>query len=390
MLIFKSYTLNSIVFLLLFISPHIVYCVIPKEIVPIYYIILPISYLILALINLNFFKRREFIKPLLFSLSFVFFGFLNLLFHSSTSFFNLIAPIVAFLGYCFVFKNKIDLRMFDYFLVAQYVFYYFVYFSIIPDLFFRPGFDEDAIVFDNSSSNAIPMALNITLYAYMIMNRFYLESSNKKILLFSIINLGLTIIQQSRVGLIISLVLFFLALFNYDKKKMIKVLVGFSIVIFSVILFYYNEIFGFIEIIGNLNGIEALDEDIRGEAQRSFFENMDLNRFLIGYKENFIYAIGADGDIKYTYNVFLDMWNKYGLFELLLFIVVLSFRVFKYSKFHFPLYFFIPFLMYSMVESIFFPNFWDCIIYILLFTPREGLPSFVIDEQNVYEIISIN
>ncbi len=368
--------INSIVFLLLFISPHIIYSVIPKNIVSLYYIILPSCYFLISLRFSVYFKQKQFIKPLLFCSSFLILGILNLILHGSTAFFNLIAPIVAFLGYCFALKKEINLKMFDYFLISMYIFFYFVYFSVLPDLFFRPNFDEDAIVFDNSSSNAIPMALNITLYAYMIMNRFYLESNNKKILLFSIINLGLTIIQQSRVGLIISLVLFFIALFNYDKKKMKSVLMGFSIVFFTVFL-YYVEIMGFIDIIGNLNGLEALDEDIRGEAQRSFFQNMDLFNFIFGYKENYVYAIATEGDITYTYNVFLDMWNKYGLFELVLFIGLLLFRIFRYSKFHFPLYFFIPFFLYSMVESIFFPNFWDCIIYILLFTPKGGLPEFI-------------
>lgn len=376
MLLNKS-KINSLIFLLLFISPHIIYSVIPKNFVSIYYIILPICYLLIVLWFTVFFKEKRFIKPLLFSVSFLIFGIINLILHGSTAFFNLIAPIVAFLGYCFVFKKEIDLRIFDFFLIALYIFFYFVYFSVLPDLFYRPGFDEDAFVFDNSSSNAIPMSLNITLYAYMIMNRFYLESNNKKILIFSIINIGLAVIQQSRVGLFISLVLFFLALFNYDKKKMIKVIIGFLLLFFSAIFIYYKEIIEYTEVIGNLNGIEALNEDIRGEAQRSFFQNIDFYRFLFGFKENYVYAIGSDGDMLYTYNVFLDMWNKYGFFQLIIFSFVILFRVINKSKFHFPLYFFIPFFLYSMVESIFFPNFWDCIIYILLFTPKVGLPQFI-------------
>lgn len=383
-------TFNSIVFLLLFISPHIIYSVIPKDIVSVYYILLPICYLLITVRFFVFFKENFFIKPLLFSVSFLILGILNLILHASTAFFNLIAPIVAFLGYCFVFKKKINLRIFDFFLIGMYVFFYLVYFSVIPDLFFRPGFDEDAIVFDNSSSNLIPMALNITLYAYMIMNRFYLESNNKKILVFSVINLGLTIIQQSRVGLVISLVLCLLSLFNYDKKKMVRVLMAFLIIILSIIVFYYKEISEYVEIIGNLNGLEALDEDIRGEAQRSFFQNMELFNFLFGYKENYVYAIGSDGDILYTYNVFLDMWNKYGFFQLILFIFVILFRIFRQSKFHFPLYFFMPFFLYSMVESIFFPNFWDCIIYILIFTPKGCLPEFINEKVKRNNFVELN
>ena len=361
---------NSIVFLLLFLSPQIIYSVIPKNFVSTYYIILPICYLILLLKNINFFFSKEFLKPLLLSISFVFFGLINLVIHESNAFFNLLAPIVAFMGYCYLLNKKIDLKIFDFFLISMYVFFYFVYFSVLPDLFFRPGFDEDAVVFDNSSSNTIPISLNITLYAYMILNWLYRESNNKKILIFSIINFGLIVIQQSRIGLMISLVLFFMALFDYDKKKMLRVLVGSSILLMILVVTYFSMIGVYIESIGNVSGVEALNEDIRGEAQRVFFKNMDESVFFFGYKGNYIYASGADGNIMYTYNVFLDIWNKYGLFELTFFIVVLMIRFVKHKKFYFPLYFFIPFFLYCLVESIFFPNFCDCIIYILLFTPK--------------------
>ncbi len=364
--------INSIVFLLLFITPHIVYSVIPKKIVPIYYILLPSCYLIFAIKNRSFFFNKNFSKPIFLSFSFLIFGSINLLIHESTAFFNLIAPIVAFLGYCYVFKKKIDLRIFDFFLIAMYIFFYFVYFNVIPDLFYRPDFDEDAIVFDNSSSNAIPIALNITLYSYIILNRLYSMSNNKKIVLFSIINFVLIIIQQSRIGIIVSIILFFIALFNYDKKKLNKVLITFSIVILSTLLFKFKQIQMFIDTIGNINGLEALNEDVRGEAQKSFFQNLNFFRFFFGYPDNYAYSIGFDSDINYTYNVFLDMWNKYGLFQLIVFIYLLLFRIFNYSRYYFPLYFFIPFFAYASVESFFFPNFWDCIIYIILFTPRDG------------------
>ena len=98
--------INSIVFLLLFISPHIVYCIIPASVVPYYYIFLPICYLILFFIFFNFYLEKEFTKPLLFSFSFLIFGISNLIVHDATAFFNLLAPVVALLGYIFVFKKK--------------------------------------------------------------------------------------------------------------------------------------------------------------------------------------------------------------------------------------------------------------------------------------------
>lgn len=378
--------INSLIFLVLFISPHIVYSVIHKNVVSIYYFLLLFCYFILIVNYFNWFKEKKFLKPLLFSFSFFLFGLINLVIHSSTTFFNLIAPIITFFGFSFVMNKKIDLRIFDLFLILMYVFFYFVYFSVIPDFFFRPGFDEDAVVFDNSSSNAIPMALNITLYAYMIMNRFYQGSNNKKILVFSIINLILAVIQQSRAGLIIAIVLFFISLFNYDKKKIKIVVIGFSIILVSLSLKYYTEIIGYIDLIGNINGLDALKEDNRGEAQESFFYNMNLFRFFFGYEPSFIFSLYGIDNLKYTYNVFLDIWNRYGFFQFIIFMGVILLRVIRNSKFYFPLYFFIPFFMYSIVESIFFPNFWDTIIYVLLFTTKKNIPDFI--PKNIPVILS--
>ena len=85
-------------------------------------------------------------------------------------------------------------------------------------MFFRPGFDEDEVVFDLSSSNAIPMALNITLYVYFILNKFYGVEKKKEIVFFSIINLALAVIQQSRIGILLSIVILVLSFYEYSKK----------------------------------------------------------------------------------------------------------------------------------------------------------------------------
>ena len=141
-----------------------------------------------------------------------------------------------------------------------------------------------------------------------------------------------------------------------------------------------KQLLGFIEEIvlceSKIKSEKEAIKDIRGEAQRSFFHNMDFYSFFFGYKKNFVFAYGTNGNITNTFNVFLDMWNRYGFFQVFLFGVVILIRIYKQSKFHFPVYFLIPFLIYSMVESIFFPNFWDCIIYILFFTPKKNLPFF--------------
>ncbi len=370
---------NSVIFLLLFLSPHIIYSVIPASSVAAYYLILPICYIVLAIHLFKFFNNDFFLKPFILSISFIVFGLFNMIVYSNLAVFNLMAPIVAFLGYLFIVKKKIDLKIFVHCFYVMYIFFYIVYFSVLPDLFDRPGFDEDAIVFDNSSSNTIPMALNITLYTYMLFNEMYGGNANKNIFYFSIINLGLIIIQQSRAGLLISFALLIMALYNYNKKIILKVGLSFLIVITLIFISYKEVILNYFDVIGNLNGFDALNEDIRGEAQRKFFSDLDGFRFLFGYPTDYIFAYGTYTDIKYTYNVFLDLWNKYGVIQLIIFFALIIFRFIHFRKFYFPLFYLIPFLLYAMVESIFFPNFWDCIIYLVLFLPAKKI---ILNYQN--------
>lgn len=219
-----------------------------------------------------------------------------------------------------------------------------------------------------SSSNAIPISLNVTLYAYIICDRFFNNDNRKKIFFFSIINFLLILIQQSRAGVVISLVLLVISMYHYSKKWLILIIIIVSVIISYIIIIYGETIKVYLEIIGDLD-IKALGQDIRGEAQSEFFKNMTLDELIFGHDAK-QYAGDVEKGITYTFNVFLDMWDKYGITILIVFMFIFAFRCFKYAKFEFPLYYFIPFFMYSFVESIFFPNFWDCVIYLLLFTPR--------------------
>lgn len=370
----KSFV-SSFFFIFLFIAPQSIAAVIPFASLKPFLnslmvgYVLCISYVLLQLVN----KKNT--KVLLFTSSFILLGAINLFIHNSNETFNLIGPVVAYLGYCFIQKKNIDVRVFDFFLVSLYIYYYVEYYSILPDLFFRPGFDEDAAVFDNSSSNAIPISLNVTLYAYMICNLYLDESYKGKVLLFSIINFALIIIQQSRAGIMIALVLVLLAFYEYSKKNLIIFSFIFSFTIGSIFFLYSNYILDFIDTIGDLNGTEALENDIRGEAQAEFFKDFDLFTFIFGHPKKVYAGVGA-GALTYTYNVFLDMWNKYGVTQLIIFFTVFFLRLIRRNKYKFPIYYFIPFLLYCLVESIFLPNFWDCIIYILLFTPQFSIDKF--------------
>jgi hypothetical protein len=216
----------------------------------------------------------------------------------------------------------------------------------------------------------------MVLYSYFILNKFYSELNHKKIFVFSIINFILILIQQSRVGIIVSLFLLFLVLFDYNKKKIFIILSVITSILISLIGFYFDEIVLFLDVVGNINGLEALDEDIRGEAQKSFFDNMTLKNIFFGYSQNHVFAVGVDGEILYTYNVFLDIWNRYGFLQFIIVLLVLLIRFGRFRLYHFPIYYFIPFIFYSFVESLFFPNFWDSLIYLLIFTPKGVVPGF--------------
>lgn len=362
---------NAFILLTFFISHHSFASFFPANLQKPYLYGLIISHLLGTFYLFTKKVSGEFILPLFLSLSFFILGVTNLFVHQSSSYFTIIAPIASYVGYVFVRNNKMNLAIFDVYFIGLYIFFYNVYFSIIPNLFFRPGFDEDGVVFDMSSSNAIPIALNITLFSYIIINRLYAQKKEKYIFYLSIVNLILILIQQSRAGIIIALFLFGLSLFEYSKKNF-----RYGLILIVLLAFRYSiELVDFLNIIGNVQGVEALKNDGRGVAQSSFFEDIDAFTFIFGHTN----AIYGPSKFTYTYNVFLDMWDRYGVLQLLIFFSILIHRVVFWRNFKFPLYYFIPFLFYSMVESIFFPQFWDVIIYLLLFTPkRKKLNSVVI------------
>lgn len=303
--------------------------------------------------------------PALFAISFVLFGIINMVIHRHDNYFNVICPFFAYIGYHFFLKNNINTRIFDIGLIGLYIFYIIVYYSVIPDLWFRPAFDEDGVVFDISSSNAIPISLNVFLYAFMLIDICASNSRKTSILIYSVFNLILCVIQQSRAGILVALIIFSLAAFRISIRF---ILIG-AILLTFVVLQNLELITGFIELIGDLKGIESFEKDPRGDAQSYFLKNLDSNSFMWGYgKKRF-----GESDFVYTYNIFLDVWNRYGFIQFLILIFIFVLRFIKYKYYTIPLIFFLPFFVYSFVESIFLPNYWDGIVYILLFHRKSKI-----------------
>lgn len=360
-------SIKGLFFIIFFISPVCFSASLPNSSQKKYVLFLLFGYIICAIyLNIKPIEPK-FRQPLLLTAIFFFLGILNLLIRNSNAFFNIIGPIIALLGYCFIATKQINIKLFNLFLLYLYIFFYITYYKILPNYFFRPGFNED--IFESASSNTIPISLNITLYAYMICDRFYKNENKIYILLFSIINFVLIFIQQSRGGFVIALILITMAIFHYSKRSFMLIgILYFTIGSFCIIK-YQNEIESYFEFIGTVNAIEALSEDIRGEAQKAFFKDITLPEIILGHGPK-QYAGESEQTITYTFNVFLEMWNKYGLLIIVIFIFIFIYRIFCRKEFEYPVYFFIPFFLYSMFESIYFPSYYDCIIYTLIFTKK--------------------
>lgn len=362
-----SQNIGSIIFIVFFIGGQTLAAVLPFEYQKTFLYTAFFVFIVIAMRMIRL-KIIYYSKPvILFSLSFIVTGTLNIFVHDNSNLFVLVAPFGSFFGFYYLLKNKIRLFWIDISFILLYLFFYNEYFSILPDLFYRPGFDEDGVVFDMSSSNAIPISLNLTLYAYLILNKLYAQNNISKIFIFAVINSILALIQQSRTGIFIALILLVMVSYEYNKKTLKWLLILFIPVLVGSIQTIINTIIDLQDVIGNITELEGFEEEVRGQGQIEFFQNMDFITFLFGHTSK---SYSVEGNV-YTFNVFLDMWDRYGLTQLVIFLGALASRFFKREKFLFPIYYFIPFIIYSFAESIFFPNYGDVIIYIILFIPRS-------------------
>ncbi len=356
-----SYT-ATFIFLVFFVAGHTLASVLPFEFQkPFINLVFGVYLIILFFMFLH--KNSSLpSKPLLLSLIFILFGAINIFIHSGNQLFVLVGPLGTIVGMFILTKYRLALGWMDVLFLILYIFFYQVYFSVIPDLISRPGFDEDGIVFDISSSNAISASLNLTLYAYMILSKYYNYDNKGKLLLISVINLTLILIQHSRASILVGLIILAICAFEYSKKFFSV----FMAIVIGLIVTYWEVIVFFTKILGDINGVAAYKGDIRSQAQEEFFYKMDSFTFLFGHT----IRIYSRDNLAYTYNVFLDMWDRYTLFPALIFTFILLIRLIKWRKFKYPFYYLLPFLAYSMVESMFFPNYWDVIIYLVIFTPK--------------------
>lgn len=368
----KIYSL-SFLFVFLFILPNTLSIFLSETQTKIYFYTLLLCYGIYFCLHAREILAKPYLPILFLTTVFVVFGTFNLILKSSTETFNIAGPIITYLAYHYLQKNKMKSNVMDFLMIGLYIYYFIVYYMTLPDLLIHPEYED---FFIKASSNAIPITLNITLYIYMILNRFFDQTNNKRIVLFATINLVLIVIQQSRAGIIIALVILLLASYDYSKKIAFGILMVVGLTMAYLVIFHLQDVLEYMDIIGDIDP-NSLKNDSRGDAQSQFFMSMDIKSAFFGYSKD------ADfGSLKYTYNVFLDIWNRYGIIPLIIVVSTFIYRIIFYKSYKFPLYFFAPFLIYSLVESQFFPNFWDVVVYAMLFTPKEMNSSHFIVRNN--------
>ena len=356
---------ESILFLLIFVAPFTLCTITPLEYNSTIQVCTTISYFIVLLF------RPEILRQILSGpcrnliAVYILCVLVKFVAYGAISFHSILMPIAASIGYYYIKGYRIDARVFDLYLLGLYVYFYFSYFSHLPSLIFRGHFDDGAW-FGGASSNAIPIAIINILYIYSIISYFQGERNRKKLLLFSLGNFVLVLIQQSRIGIILSglMLIYFYFYYSQNKSKAVRYVP--ILIVLSVCAFYLRYYFvDLTEQIGVI-GVQAYEEDCRKAAVQYFFDHMGVKEFLVGYPPGTEFF----PDIDYTYNMWLEHWNKYTFIGFALIILVFLNRFIKSNKYYFPLLYFVPLLIYGYVEPRYLPNFWDFFIYLLLFTKK--------------------
>lgn len=258
----------------------------------------------------------------------------------------IIAPLVVLITLSSLNKYGLDPRV----LIAVYIvfvgYFWKEYYSRLPSFFSRPeSFDEDAFVFERSSSNAIAISLNFLIWNIMYFNeiRQNWRIGKSYLVALNLVNAFLVLSQGSRGGIVVSVLLLIYSLVRRWKGK------------HSVIL--VSGIFGLL--IANLDEVGL--EEVRLLAQADFLAYANNDSWLFGpnlYRRFFAFD--------YSYNVFLDSWQRYTIFfALILLILWLRKGITSFKSKRFLLWIALSVIM--VTERRFFPEYSDGIlIYYML------------------------
>jgi len=255
----------------------------------------------------------------------------------------------------------------QYLIYGSYLYFIVVYFSKLPGFINRPGFDEN--VFYVSSSNTIAIILNIYLLTYIVSGIYHNKLQHKKVILFGIINIILIFIQQSRIGLLVAIIILFIPWFSSFKKiSILKYLFTTFIlaIIYFIIQFYLTDIsssdFSF----------DGYLLDSRGIIQLLFFSNLSGDIIFWGYPLDYIYF----AEFERVYNMFLLNYNYTTIIGFIIIIYFFFVRILNSKKYFFPLIIISTLILYGLVEEIFLPMGWDFLLLLLLFLKVNNTSTY--------------
>ena len=168
----------------------------------------------------------------------------------------------------------------------------------------------------------------------------------------------------------VAIILLFIAVYEHFKPSRTKLLTILGLFTVLSALYFVDELLIGYYVIFSDDEVSNVLGGVRLQDQSYFFTNLSFGSVFFGYPDDTVFASHINSELYYTYNVAIDIWNRYGIFGILLVVCVGLLRIVNHKKYFFPLYYFLPPLAYSTVESIFFPNFWDCFVLLLIFTPK--------------------
>jgi hypothetical protein len=310
-------------------------------------------------LNKELFKVK-YNNALRFALLFIGTGVVNQLINGYISYYNLIAPFAAYLGYIYAIKYKFSEKMFTVLMIGNYLYFILIYYSRNSLDFFMPEAQMNTQFFINTSTNLIPAVLIINLYIYDLFNHFKFNNKSEKVIyIFAIINVILILLQRSRAGIVVSVIFLLLKTKQLNKKLFVLSL----FIVFIFILQNQLIVNLYLDTTGGMTKITDYEEDARGFVLKLFFANLDMKSFFLGYGPD-IFSLGR---VFSTQSLFLNIWNYYSVVTLAITLYIVITRFTFQLKNMIPASFLITFLAYSLFEGFFLSNFWDFFIYIILF-----------------------
>ena len=213
----KSSLMSGLVFIILFVVQQVVaFTWMPFKLVSPYWIL----YIVLiAYMFINNVRKVETYKSaVLFFLIIMISSILTIINGDSIGSYivKILYSLIGLVGLYYISTHHINLTVFDILFPVLYIFFYFSYF--VFDIFTRQDLNGD--LFGHSSSNTIAISLNVIWIIYYIVARADGSSTKSRmLLLFSILNLLLIVVQGSRAGIVVAAINLIMVISDIFKLK---------------------------------------------------------------------------------------------------------------------------------------------------------------------------